>query len=96
MFDLRSDTEIEKWDSPLPVIDGVKVLRTPVFRKEDYSPEMMAKCVRVCLCVPWTFELSFNMVGFVCRRFQLYSSGKTEVWIFKGWSFFFEVNFMAY
>jgi hypothetical protein len=39
---------MEKWDSPLPVIDGVEVLRTPVFQKEDYSPEMMAKYVRVC------------------------------------------------
>ena len=47
VFDLRSDTEIEKYNSPLPVIDGVEVLRTPVFQKEDYSPDMMAKCVRV-------------------------------------------------
>jgi len=57
VFDLRSDIEMEKWDSPLPVIDGVEVLRTPVFRKEDYSPEMIAK------------------------RFQLYSSGKTEAFM---------------
>ena len=43
VFDLRSDTEIEKYNSPLPSIDGVDVVRTPVFQKEDYSPEMMAK-----------------------------------------------------
>jgi len=46
VFDLRSDTEIEKYRTPLPLIDGVDVLRTPVFRWEDYSPEMMAKYVR--------------------------------------------------
>ncbi|KAK1233432.1 hypothetical protein PQX77_003410 [Marasmius sp. AFHP31] len=43
VFDLRSDTEIEKYNSSSPSIDGVKVIRTPVFSKEDYSPEMMAK-----------------------------------------------------
>ncbi|KAI3616495.1 protein tyrosine serine phosphatase [Moniliophthora roreri] len=43
VFDLRSDTEIEKYNSPLPSIDGVEIVRTPVFKKEDYSPEMMAK-----------------------------------------------------
>jgi hypothetical protein len=47
VYDLRSVTEIEKYNSPLPTIDEVDVLRTPVFEKEDYSPEMMAKCVRV-------------------------------------------------
>ncbi|KAF9021518.1 hypothetical protein BDZ89DRAFT_1137968 [Hymenopellis radicata] len=57
VFDLRSDTEIEKYNSPLPEIEGIEVLRTPVFQKEDYSPEMMAK------------------------RFQLYSSGKTEAFM---------------
>ena len=46
VFDLRSDTEIQKYKSPLPNIEGVEVLRTPVFRTEDYSPEMMAKYVR--------------------------------------------------
>jgi len=43
VFDLRSDTEIQKYNSPLPDIEGVEVLHTPVFRTEDYSPEMMAK-----------------------------------------------------
>ncbi|KAK7060362.1 hypothetical protein VNI00_001127 [Paramarasmius palmivorus] len=43
VFDLRSDTEIEKYNSPLPSIEGVEVLRTPVFKQEDHSPEMMAK-----------------------------------------------------
>ena len=46
IFDLRSDTEIQKYKSPLPSIEGVEILRTPVFRTEDYSPEMMAKYVR--------------------------------------------------
>ena len=48
VFDLRSDTEIAKWKSPIPEIDGVEVVRAPVFKVEDYSPEMMAKYVNVC------------------------------------------------
>jgi len=43
VFDLRSDTEIRKYNTPLPQIDGVEILHTPVFQTEDYSPEMMAK-----------------------------------------------------
>jgi len=43
VFDLRSDTEIRKYNTPLPVIDGVEILHTPVFQTADYSPEMMAK-----------------------------------------------------
>ncbi|KAJ8507374.1 hypothetical protein ONZ45_g10244 [Pleurotus djamor] len=43
VFDLRSDTEIEKYNTPVPQIEGVEVLRAPVFQKEDYSPEMMAR-----------------------------------------------------
>ncbi|KAF8806337.1 hypothetical protein BYT27DRAFT_7191674 [Phlegmacium glaucopus] len=43
VFDLRSDTEIRKYNSPLPQIDGVEILHTPVFQTIDYSPEMMAK-----------------------------------------------------
>jgi len=57
VFDLRSDTELAKWSAGIPAIDGVEVIRTPVFKTEDYSPEMMAK------------------------RFQLYSSGKTEAFM---------------
>jgi hypothetical protein len=49
VFDLRSDTEIEKYGAPLPVIEGVEILHTPVFQKDDYSPEVMAKYVRVIL-----------------------------------------------
>jgi hypothetical protein len=30
----------------MPTIDGVEILHTPVFKTEDYSPEMMAKYVR--------------------------------------------------
>ncbi|KAJ3574782.1 hypothetical protein NP233_g1538 [Leucocoprinus birnbaumii] len=43
VFDLRSDTEIRKYNSPLPEIDGVEIVHIPVFKTEDYSPEMMAK-----------------------------------------------------
>jgi hypothetical protein len=43
VFDLRSDTEIEKYKAPIPVVEGVEIIRTPVFQWEDYSPEMMAK-----------------------------------------------------
>ncbi|GLB34077.1 putative tyrosine phosphatase [Lyophyllum shimeji] len=43
VFDLRSDTEILKYNSPQPQIDGVEITRAPVFQTEDYSPEMMAK-----------------------------------------------------
>ncbi|KAF9077067.1 protein-tyrosine phosphatase-like protein [Rhodocollybia butyracea] len=43
IFDLRSDTEIEKYNSPLPTIEGVELVHAPVFQTEDYSPEMMAR-----------------------------------------------------
>jgi len=43
VFDLRSDTEIRKYNTPQPHIDGVEVIHTPVFQTADYSPEMMAK-----------------------------------------------------
>jgi len=43
VFDLRSDTEMEKYSAPLPTIEGIEIVRAPVFQKEDYSPEMMAK-----------------------------------------------------
>jgi hypothetical protein len=43
VFDLRSDTEIRKYNTPQPHIDGVEIIHTPVFKTEDYSPEMMAK-----------------------------------------------------
>ncbi len=36
-----------KYNAPLPEIEGVDVIRTPVFKLEDYSPEVMAKYVRV-------------------------------------------------
>ncbi|KAJ3547825.1 hypothetical protein NM688_g5363 [Phlebia brevispora] len=47
VYDLRSDTEIAKYETPCPHIDGIDVVRTPVFSLEDYSPEMMAKCVDI-------------------------------------------------
>ncbi|KAH9983573.1 tyrosine phosphatase family-domain-containing protein [Russula compacta] len=43
IFDLRSDTEIAKYDAPIPQITGITVLRAPVFAEEDYSPERMAQ-----------------------------------------------------
>ncbi|KAF9450637.1 hypothetical protein P691DRAFT_664908 [Macrolepiota fuliginosa MF-IS2] len=43
VFDLRSETEIHKYNTPLPEIDGVEIIHTPIFQTVDYSPEMMAK-----------------------------------------------------
>ncbi|KAL5507879.1 hypothetical protein ACEPAH_5497 [Sanghuangporus vaninii] len=43
VFDLRSDTEMEKYGTPAPQIEGVEVVRAPVFQIEDYSPEVMAR-----------------------------------------------------
>ncbi|KAJ6539696.1 protein-tyrosine phosphatase-like protein [Mycena capillaripes] len=43
VFDLRSDTEIAKYNTPTPELKGVKISHVPVFKKDDYSPEMMAK-----------------------------------------------------
>lgn len=37
---------MKKYSSPIPVIEGVEVVPTPVFKSEDYSPEKLAKCVR--------------------------------------------------
>lgn len=44
IFDLRSDPEMAKWQTPIPQIDGVEMIHVPVFKNEDYSPEMMARC----------------------------------------------------
>lgn len=74
VFDLRSDTEIEKYNSPIPTIDGIQVIHAPVFKREDYSPEMMAKCVRYNPLLHLTYP---NQT--CSRRFALYASGKTEV-----------------
>ncbi|KAI6024512.1 protein-tyrosine phosphatase-like protein [Pisolithus marmoratus] len=43
VFDLRSDPEMTKYSTPIPTIEGVHIIRVPVFKKEDYSPESMAK-----------------------------------------------------
>jgi hypothetical protein len=43
VFDLRSDTEIAKYNSPSPTIHNVAIIHIPIFKMEDYSPEMMAK-----------------------------------------------------
>ena len=60
VFDLRSDTEIRKYNTPLPQIDGVEILHTPVFQTEDYSPEMMAKYVRAPESLP-EFFTTYNV-----------------------------------
>ncbi|KAG0702426.1 tyrosine phosphatase family-domain-containing protein [Suillus ampliporus] len=43
VFDLRSDPEMRKYSSPIPNIDDVEVIPTPVFKSEDYSPEKLAE-----------------------------------------------------
>ncbi|KAH6915078.1 protein-tyrosine phosphatase-like protein [Coprinopsis sp. MPI-PUGE-AT-0042] len=43
VYDLRSDTEIKKYDAPPPEIEGITYNHVPVFKTADYSPEMMAK-----------------------------------------------------
>lgn len=72
----RSDTEIAKYNTPGPEIDGVQISHVPVFKKEDYSPEMMAKCVRCTRVHPLRIGAETNPPS---RRYQLYASGKIEV-----------------
>ena len=68
---------MEKYQTPCPTIEGIDVVRVPVFQLEDYSPEMMAKCVNVGCSGSPTYP-DANAV--TCnRRFELYASGKTEV-----------------
>jgi hypothetical protein len=57
MFDLRSDTEIAKYDAATPQIAGVTVCRAPVFAKEDYSPEreLLSQFISV-----WALVDAFN------------------------------------
>ena len=43
VYDLRSETEMKKYKTPIPTIEGIAVKHTPVFRVEDYSPEVMAR-----------------------------------------------------
>ncbi|KAF8622112.1 hypothetical protein AX15_007247 [Amanita polypyramis BW_CC] len=43
IFDLRSDSEMLKYNAPIPTIDGVNIIRTPVFKTNDYSPQVIAK-----------------------------------------------------
>ncbi|EMD40582.1 hypothetical protein CERSUDRAFT_111177, partial [Gelatoporia subvermispora B] len=43
VYDMRSDTEIERYGTPCPELEGIEIVRVPVFKVEDYSPEMMAK-----------------------------------------------------
>ena len=43
VYDLRSDTEMQKYGTPIPEMEGVEVIHVPVFKREDYSPEAMAR-----------------------------------------------------
>ena len=43
VYDLRSEAEMTKYSTPVPTIDGVSVLHTPVFAQKDYSPANMAR-----------------------------------------------------
>jgi len=44
VFDLRSDIELEKFGTPVPELTThTEILRVPVFKKEDYSPEMISR-----------------------------------------------------
>ena len=43
IYDLRSDTEIVKYNTPPPVIEGVEIHHVPVFKTEDYRHEVMAR-----------------------------------------------------
>lgn len=72
VFDLRSDPEMQKYSSPIPTIEGVQVLRTPVFTNEDYSPESMARCVGAN-------DSILDAHPYFGRKFELYASGTTEV-----------------
>lgn len=49
IFDLRSETEMKKYNTPLPALihchGKVTIVKSPVFEQKDYSPEMMARCV---------------------------------------------------
>ncbi|KAF8524586.1 protein-tyrosine phosphatase-like protein [Hysterangium stoloniferum] len=48
VFDLRSDIELEKFGTPVPELTAhIEILRVPVFKKEDYSPEMVARRYRL-------------------------------------------------
>jgi len=42
-FDLRSEIELEKFGTPIPDLHSVPILQVPVFKEEDYSPEMIAR-----------------------------------------------------
>jgi hypothetical protein len=57
-------------------MEGVTDTHVPVFKREDYSPEMMAKYVRTGMVI---VDI---IIKRICRRYQLYASGKTEVF---GW-----------
>lgn len=48
IFDLRSDTEIIKYGTSSEAIKSslpshMRIIHAPVFKTEDYSPEMMAQ-----------------------------------------------------
>lgn len=72
VFDLRSDPEMRKYSTPIPTIEGMQILRTPVFKNEDYSPESMARYVDMS-------DSTLLLTALFGRKFELYASGTTEV-----------------
>jgi len=59
-----------------PAIEGIQMFHTPVFKTEDYSPEMMAMYVRTYCLHSRNFPIQK-----VHRRYQLYASGKIEAFM---------------
>ncbi|KAI9000781.1 protein-tyrosine phosphatase-like protein [Trametes punicea] len=43
VYDFRSETEMAKYETPIPTLEGVEIVHIPVFGTEDYSPEAMAR-----------------------------------------------------
>lgn len=77
VYDFRSDTEIKKYDTPLPQIEGVDVVHIPVFQTADYSPEMMAKCVRAGHSLrfhPLAYTLLSGDINYMLAARQRYGS----------------------
>lgn len=48
---------MQKYDTPIPYIEGLEVVHVPVFQTEDYSPEVMARYVARLVCAYVTLLL---------------------------------------
>ncbi|KDQ17036.1 hypothetical protein BOTBODRAFT_156392 [Botryobasidium botryosum FD-172 SS1] len=66
IFDLRSELELRKSSVPPVEIDGVTVVRVPVFRDKDYSPEMLMRRYR---------EYAKGSDGFVTMYMEILEAG---------------------